>query len=135
MIIYPTFDRSFRLHIQFFFEKFSPSQFVFILPIVNLRQIQGSFIVTANLIKGLLEQRPSNVLSSLFEKKFFSEKCPYSLKGLQALDPSGPIGGNLTFFRKSFAPISPEDCIQTIFEKNDPEISYSNACHNLTVIT
>ena len=33
MIIYPTFDRSIRLHIQFFDEKFSADQFVFILPI------------------------------------------------------------------------------------------------------
>ena len=34
MIKYPTFDRSIRLHIQFFDEKFLPEQFVFILPIL-----------------------------------------------------------------------------------------------------
>ena len=36
MITYPTFDHSIRLHIQFFDEKFSPEQFVFILALLSL---------------------------------------------------------------------------------------------------
>ena len=39
MIKYPTFDRSIRLHIQFFDEKFLPEQFVFILPLLSGQNI------------------------------------------------------------------------------------------------
>ena len=48
MIKYPTFDRSIRLHIQFFDEKFLPEQFVFILPITINLFVYIFWILTPN---------------------------------------------------------------------------------------